>query len=174
MSDNYQTITTLGDLLEYDIRKFYSAELQLETKLEKWVVDASSLKLKTVIQRYREKIIVHKQKMEEYLQEENISAAGFTDQIMAAFIDDTEERLNICRDAEVKDACLLANLQAINHYKISLYGTAAAFANSVGKEKYSLAFHEASVSEIQIDDRLTQLAAYEINQRARTPLVLPE
>ena len=112
--------------------------------------------------------------MEEYLQEENISAAGFTDQIMAAFIDDTEERLNICRDAEVKDACLLANLQAINHYKISVYGTAAAFANSVGKEKYSLAFHEASVSEIQIDDRLTQLAAYEINQRARTPIVLPE
>ena len=174
MSDNYQTITTLGDLLEYDIRKFHSAELQLENRLEKWVVVASSLKLKTVIQRYREKIIVHKQKMEEYLQEENISAAGFTDQIMAAFIDDTEERLNICRDAEVKDACLLANLQAINHYKISVYGTAAAFANSVGKEKYSLAFHEAAVSEIQIDDRLTQLAAYEINQRARTPIVLPE
>ena len=72
-----------------------------------------------------------------------------------------------CTDAEVKDACLLACIQAINHFKISMYGTAAAFANALDMEKQAAIFHEAEVNEKQIDDRLSQLAEHEINIRAK-------
>jgi ferritin-like metal-binding protein YciE len=87
-------------------------------------------------------------------------------------IDETEEKLNICKDFQVKDACLLASIQSINHYKISTYGTAAAFANTLGMEDQAAVFHQAEVKEKQIDVRLSQLAEHEINLKALAPLLL--
>ena len=91
---------------------------------------------------------------------------------MRAFIEEVEEKLSNCSDSEVKDACLLASIQAINHFKISTYGTAAAFANALGMEKQAAIFHEVEVNEKQIDDRLSQLAEHEINIKAKTPILL--
>ena len=92
---------------------------------------------------------------------------------MKAFIEEANERLSNCTDAEVKDACLLASIQVINHFKISSYGTAAAFSNALGMEKAAAVFHEAEINEKQIDDRLSQLAQHEINIKAKAPIVLP-
>ena len=93
---------------------------------------------------------------------------------MFAFIEEINEKLLQCIDNEVKDACLLAGIQGINHYKISIYGTAAAFTSDLGMEEFSVLFHEAEVNEKQIDDRLSQLALFEVNKNARAPIVLEE
>jgi ferritin-like metal-binding protein YciE len=92
---------------------------------------------------------------------------------MQAFIEDSNEKINSCADPEVKDACLLSCIQAINHYKISIYGTAAAFANELDMENFASFFHESEVNEKQIDDRLSQLAEHEINLKAKTVISLP-
>ena len=92
---------------------------------------------------------------------------------MQAFIKETTEKLAACADAEVKDACLLACIQSVNHFKISAYGTAAAFARALDMDKQAAVFYEAEINEKQIDDRLSQLAEYEINGRAKTAIVLP-
>ena len=52
MTETNQTITTLHNLLDYDARKFTSAEIQLKNSLPEWINKASSLKLKTVLQKY--------------------------------------------------------------------------------------------------------------------------
>jgi ferritin-like metal-binding protein YciE len=80
--------------------------------------------------------------------------------------------MKYCADPEVKDACLLACIQAINHFKISEYGTAAAFAKELNMEKSATVFHEMEINEKHIDDRLSQLAEYEINRKARAPIVI--
>ena len=105
-------------------------------------------------------------------EEENINSLSLTNRVMHAFIEEAEEKLSGCTDAEVKDACLLACIQAINHFKISTDGTAAAFANTLGMEKQASVFHEAEINEKQIDDRLSQLAEHEINVKAKAPIVL--
>ena len=110
--------------------------------------------------------------MEGFFEEEKIISLSLTNRVMRAFIEEAEEKLANCADAEVKDACLLACIQAINHFKISTYGTAAAFANALGMEKQAAVFHEAEVNEKQIDDRLSQLAEYEINTKAKAPILL--
>jgi ferritin-like metal-binding protein YciE len=167
-----QPITTLHNLLDYDARKFTSAEIQLKNSLSAWISKAGSLKLKTVLQKYLDYVEQHVQKMEIFFEEENISSLSLTNRVMNAFIEETEERLSNCADAEVKDACLLACIQGINHYKISAYGTAAAFAKALGMEKAAAVFHEAEVNEKQIDDRLSQLAEFEINTKAKAPVLL--
>lgn len=173
MAENNPTITTLHNLLDYDARKFTSAEIQLKNSLPEWINKASSLQLKTVLQKYLDFVQQHVQKMESFFEEEKISSLSLTNRVMRAFIEEAEEKLSNCTDAEIKDACLLACIQAINHFKISTYGTAAAFANALDMEKQGAVFHEAEVNEKQIDDRLTQLAEHEINIKAKAPILLP-
>ena len=92
---------------------------------------------------------------------------------MHAFIAEAEEKMNNCFDFSIRDACILASVQNINHFKISSYGTAAAFANTLGMAKTAVLFHECEVSEKQIDDRLSQLAEHEINIIANATFILP-
>ena len=173
MAKNNPTITTLHNLLDYDARKFTSAEIQLKNSLPEWIIKAGSLQLKTVLQKYLGFVQQHVQRMEAFFEEENISSLSLTNRVMRSFIEEIEEKLSNCSDAEVKDACLLAGIQAINHFKISAYGTAAAFAKALGMEKQAAIFHEGEVNEKQIDDRLSQLAKHEINIKAKAPIVLP-
>jgi ferritin-like metal-binding protein YciE len=173
MADNIQNIASLHDLLDYDARKFMSAEVQLKNVLPDWINKASALKLKTVLQKYLELVQQHVQKMEGFYDEENIGFLSLKNRIMQAFIDEAEEKLSNCTDAAIKDASLLASVQAINHFKISTYGTAAAFANTLDMGRSATVFHEAEINEKQIDDRLSQLAEHEININAKTPIVLP-
>lgn len=172
MEDYKPAISTLHNLLDYDARKFTSAEIELKKSLPEWISKSGSLKLKTILQKYLDFVGEHIQKMEGFFEEEKISSLTLSNRVMHAFISETEEKLGNCTDAEVKDACLLACIQTINHFKISMYGTAAAFANALGMEKQASVFHEAEIREKQIDDRLSQLAEYEINNKARTPIVL--
>jgi ferritin-like metal-binding protein YciE len=173
MEKNNPSITTLHNLLDYDARKFTSAEIQLKKCLPEWIIKAGSLQLKTVLQKYLGFVQQHVQKMEGLFEEEKISSLSLTNRVMGAFIEEVEEKLSNCSDAEVKDACLLAGIQAINHFKISTYGTATAFAKALGMKKQAAIFHEAEVNEKQIDDRLSQLAEHEINIKAKVPIVLP-
>ena len=64
MADNNQTVTTLRNLLDYDARKFTSAEIQLQNILPQWIQQAGSLQLKTVLQRYLDLVQQHIKKME--------------------------------------------------------------------------------------------------------------
>jgi ferritin-like metal-binding protein YciE len=174
MAENNQTISTLHHLLDYDARKFTSAEIQLKNSLPDWIAKTGSLKLKTVLQKYLDFVDKHIQSMEGFFEEENINSLSVGNRVMQAFIEEANEKQHACTDAEVKDACLLACIQAINHFKISMYGTAAAFANTLGMEKQAAVFHEAEVSEKQIDDRLSQLAEFEINAKAKIPIVITQ
>ena len=172
MAENNQPITTLHHLLDYDTCKFTSAEIQLKNSLPQWINKAGSLQLKTVLQKYLDFVQENVQKMDSFFDEEKINSLSLTNRVMKAFIEEAEEKLANCTDAAIKDACLLACIQAINHFKISTYGTAAAFANALGMEKQAAVFHEAEVNEKQIDDRLSQLAEHEINIKAKTPILL--
>ena len=172
MTENIQSINTLQDLLDYNAGKFTSGEIQLKKSLSEWIKSAASLQLKAVLEKYYDFVEQHVQKMESFFEEEKILSLSLHNRIMQAFIEEVNESVSKCADAEIKDACILAGLQAINHLKISEYGTAAAFANTLEMEKQAAIFHEAEINEKQIDDRLSQLAAHEINPKAKSPILI--
>lgn len=171
MEDYNQTIPSLHYLLDYDVRKFSSAEIQLKNKLKNWIELASSLKLKVQLQKYADNINRHITNLEKFIEEEQIGSTSLNNRIIEAFISETEEKLSNCRDGALKDVCLLACVQLINHYKISMYGTAAAFAKVLSMDEQANIFHENEVTEKQTDDRLTQLAEHEINLNAKSLLI---
>ncbi|ULQ53318.1 ferritin-like domain-containing protein [Flavihumibacter fluvii] len=173
MTTEQQTVCTLHNLLDYDAKKFTSAEILLQRHLPDWILHADSLKLKTVLQKYLGFVEQHVKMLEGFFESEQISSISTSNRVMQAFIDEAAAKMAVCADAAIKDACLLASIQAINHFKISMYGTAAAFAKALGMEEQAAIFYKAEVEEKQIDDRLSQLAEHEVNIHAKTPVVLP-
>ena len=173
MTNDQQTVTNLHHLLDYDARKFLRGEILLQQKMPDWINAAESLKLKMVLQKYHDLVQEHIRVLEEFFETEQIGSISLENRVMQAFVEDAREKIAVCEDAAIKDACLLACIQTINHYKISMYGTAAAFANALGMEKQAGVFHKVEVDEKQVDDRLSQLAEHEVNILARTPIVLP-
>ncbi|MEY3496658.1 MAG: hypothetical protein RJA80_881 [Actinomycetota bacterium] len=169
---NTPLISTLHQLLDYDASHFHCAEVLLEKSLHEWIKTTASQQLRKVIQRYQHYIHEHIETMDKFITDEQINSIAVSNRIMRAFVDDANEKLSNCNDMPIRDACLLACIQTINHYKISAYGTAAAFAKTLGMEKHARAFHAAEVNEKQIDDRLTQLAEFEINAKAKAPLLM--
>jgi len=165
-------ITTLHDLLDIDAGRFTNAEVQLKNKIPEWMKTSSSLKLNEVLQKYLTFVEQHIEDFNVFFETEKISILSTSNRIMQAMITELEEKMDACTDPEVRDACLLAGIQEINHYKISTYGTAAAFASTLDKTSASGLFHDAEANEKLIDDRLTQLAKFEINKRAVHPVKL--
>jgi ferritin-like metal-binding protein YciE len=172
MKEDNTVINNLHNLLDFDARKFISAEVELKNKLPGWITMAGSLKLKSVLQKYLDCVQQHVQKMEAFYEAEKIISVNLANRIMLAFIAEADEKLTYCKETAISDACLLANIQSINHFKISAYGTAAAFANALNMQKQAALFHEAEINEKKIDDRLSQLAEHEININAKTAVLL--
>lgn len=172
MANNYPEITTLRQLLDYDAQRFSCAEVLLKTSLQRWIKSTESVKLKLILERCIDFTIQHTARFESFFDEEGMIALSSVNPAMEALIKETDEKLQLCAASSVKDAVLLACIQAINHYKMSVYGTAAAFATELAMEKYAAIFHQACINEKQIDDRLSQLAAFEINAAAKLPGLL--
>jgi len=172
MVSDFFNITTLHNLVDYDTMKLAGAETQLESILPNWIDKAGSVSLKVILEKYQDYVKQHLQKILDYNKEGNLNPFTRTNNIMQAFILEAREKLINCTDIEVRDACLLSGIQGINHYKISMYGTAAAFAKSIGDVKLGEIFYNAEQDEKEIDKSLSQLAKQEINMRARAPIVL--
>jgi ferritin-like metal-binding protein YciE len=172
--ENKPAISTLHNLLDYDASRFTNAEIRVKHALSEWVNQVDSMQLRLVIQKYIDFVDQHINKLEKFFEDEELKSLSLENPVMQALIEDAEMKLSYCTDAEIKDASLLALIQSINHYKISIYGTAAAYANILGLEKAAAVFHEAEINEKHIDDRLTQLAAFEVNIKAKSPIKITQ
>jgi ferritin-like metal-binding protein YciE len=163
------TISCLRQLLDLNSGRMISAELQLKNSISGWVGKENSVPLRLLLYEYLNIVEKHIRLLEIFCKEENISFHNLSNKIMSAYIAEADEKLAGCTRPEVKDACLLAAIQGINHFKISIYGTAAAFAGAVRLQKAGLLFHQAELDEKEMDERLSYLAEHELNRKAAAP-----
>jgi ferritin-like metal-binding protein YciE len=160
-------LNSLHQLLEDDSRKFTSGEILLLQHLPIWISKANSLQLKTILQKYLDLVKAHVNKLDNFFEEAEINYLSSQNKIMQAFIEDAEVRVNNCTEQNIRDAAILAIVQNINHYKISTYGTAAAFANTLNMNRTAAIFYECEINEKEIDKRLSELAKADINNHAK-------
>ncbi|OCX54002.1 hypothetical protein BEL04_06925 [Mucilaginibacter sp. PPCGB 2223] len=167
------TITILRQLLDDDIRRLISAEAELANSLVVWSKKAGALPLKMLLQEYNQQTESHIEKLNAYAAAEQINAISIANRVMKAYIDETDDKLAACSLSDVRDASLLASVQSICHFKISMYGTAATFANLLDLKEAAKVFHEAESNEKGMDERLSFLAEDHINKKAKSPVALP-
>lgn len=167
-------INSLQELLDLNASQFSSAEIELKTKLLKWINVVSSIQLRSILKKYVNVTSQHLHRVDTFLGQEKIRSVKRTNTVMLAFINSLEEKIAICRNPSIRDACILAGIQSICHFKMSSYGTAAAFADMVGLVEFRNVFQESGSNEKQIDKELTHLAAEHINPNALMPLNLTQ
>lgn len=169
---NNGNISCLRQLLAEDSSRLISGEVHLKSSIIEWMKKDTTLLLHNLMHRYLDKIEMHKQMLEKFCHEEQLTSISANNRVISAFIEEVNEKLARCTCQQVRDACLLAGMQAINHFKISAYGTAAAFATAIGLDRAGENFYQAEKDEQEIDKALSHLARHDINVKALVPLEL--
>lgn len=70
---------------------------------------------------------------------------------------------------EVMDAAIIAAAQKIEHYEISAYGTARAYAMQLGISEVESLLKQTLDEEYLADDNLSELAYLDVNLEAEVP-----
>jgi ferritin-like metal-binding protein YciE len=164
------TISSLSQLLDQDISRMMSTELLLKNSISGWVSNKNSAALKLLMHDYLDVAEKHIRQLDLFFGKKNTESSDPENRIMQAYIKEADERLSGCTRPEIKDACMSAIVQSIAHLKISLYGTAAAFAAATGLQAAGLLFHQAAQDEKEMDERLSYLAEHELNRKASIPI----
>ena len=70
------------------------------------------------------------------------------------------------KDADTRDAAMIAAAQAVEHYEITRYGTLSRGASCSGKKDAVALLSETLKEEYAADDKLTKIAESKLNKEA--------
>jgi ferritin-like metal-binding protein YciE len=170
MDKIHSSIVSLTDLLALEANRIMQGEKELIGALPTWIQRVTSPKLRGILTQYQNYIEHHAEEMTNYFIQQP-ETSMWKNRVMRALIDDTNDKLKRCADSEIYDACLLAAVQEINHYKISIYGTVTAFFNELGQRETASIFLRAEKDEKRIDEQLSYQAHFNINELAKAPVI---
>lgn len=176
-------IDTLHELLKHELKDLYSAETQIIEALPEMVEAAAGGELKKALQQHLEVTKAQKQRLEEVqklLGEENTAPEnkGFFANLfkssegeehckaMEGLVKEGNSLLKEDMAPEVMDAAIIAAAQKIEHYEISSYGTARAYALQLELGKVASLLEQTLKEEYEADDSLTSLALSKVNVEA--------
>ena len=93
-------------------------------------------------------------------------ATGKTCQAIKGILEEGEEDMKEAADADLLDAGMIADAQAVEHYEIGRYRTLIAWANQLGMKDAATLLHQTLEQEYNADRTLTELAEGSLNRQA--------
>lgn len=173
----------LKDLLKHDIDDIYSAEEQILEALPAMISKSQNELLKKALEDHLKVTEEQKNRLDRVKnllmegEEQNKSNKGFLSGLfsgthkckaMAGIIDEGQKVMSEDMDAEVMDAAIIGCAQKVEHYEITSYGTARAYADELGLNEVASLLETTLDEEYDADDRLTELAVGTINKKAES------
>lgn len=175
-------ITDLSDLLKHEILDLYSAEEQIIEGLPKMIDKATDAELKEALNHHLQVTIIHKERLDDIkksLMGDDIDTQdnGFFSNLFGGvnsvtckgtegLIKEAEKMMGEDMTPEVMDAAIIGAAQKIEHYEISGYGTAHAYAQELELDYVASLLMETLNEEYEADDSLTELAVGQLNIEA--------
>ena len=173
-----EEMKNLRDLLKHQLQDLYSAEDQMLEGLPKMIEQAGNEELKSALHDHYQVTEKHKSRLDRVKKMLSEEASGedkgffarlFTpDEMhhcvaMEGLVREGEKTMKEKMEPEVMDAAIIAAAQRIEHYEISGYGTAKAYALHLGLRQVAGLLDETLKEEYEADSLLTDLAIGEIN-----------
>jgi ferritin-like metal-binding protein YciE len=184
-----EKLTDLQELLKHELNDLYSAEVQLIEAIPKMAEKASNKELKKAFTDHLKVTQEHKKRLDEvknfFDMEKVEETKGFFANLfkskegeehckaMEGLIKEAQTLMGEDMAPEVMDSALIAAAQKVEHYEISSYGTARAFARQLGFEKVYDILSLTLAEEYGADDSLTALAVGKLNRKAEIGEKLP-
>lgn len=159
-------IETLHDLYVEELKDLYSAEKQILRALPKMAKKASHTELRNAFQEHLEVTKEHVARLETIFDELGRSPRGKKCVGMEGLIEEGQEMMGEDAEPNVLDAALISAAQRVEHYEISVYGTARTFAEQLGFTEHSKLLQKTLDEEGETDKKLTRLAESRINAEA--------
>src|SRR5574338_1226508 len=151
-------IEDLEDLYVDLLKDLYSAEQQLIKALPKMAKAAHSEELRKGFEEHLRQTERHAQRIEQIFAEREGSPGGKKCVGMEGLIEEGSELMKEAKEPDALDAGLIAAAQKVEHYEISGYGTARAWARKMGYHDAARLLEETLDEEAMTDEKLTQLA----------------
>lgn len=177
-------ILNLRDLLQHEIDDLYSAEEQILEALPKMVEKANNPALKKALTEHLKVTKQQKQRLDQIkkiLEKKSLSSEepNFLQRIFGGtkckgtegLIKEGEHIMQQEMDTKVKDAAIIASAQKIEHYEISGYGTARAYAMQLGLGEIEALLTQTLNEEYEADDNLSELAFFDVNIQAEHEVI---
>jgi len=168
-----EPLVNLRDLLQHEIDDLYSAEEQIIEALPKMAENASNGELKKALNEHLRVTKEQKKRLDRIkgLLKSEEGNKGFFEKLFGGskckgtegLITEGEKMMGEDMDPTVKDAAIIAAAQKIEHYEISGYGTARAFARELGLKEVANLLETTLNEEYKSDDMLTALALRKVN-----------
>jgi len=155
----------LKELYIDELKDLYNAENQLVKALPKMAKAAASEELRAGFEEHLEQTRGHVTRLEQIFESLGESPRGKKCKGMEGLVEEGAEIIDEDLEDSVKDAGLIGAAQRVEHYEIAAYGTAKAFADTLGHSDHVSLLEETLEEEKETDEKLTDLAK-QINVQA--------
>ncbi len=157
---------TLRDLLVHNLKDLYSAENQLTKALPKMAKAATNPELKKGFETHLSETQGQIERLDRVLKAMGETHGGVKCKGMEGLIAEGAEAIEEEAAKEVRDAALIGAAQKVEHYEISGYGTAIAYAELLGEADAVTLLRESLDEEEATDKKLSALAEGTVNSAA--------
>ena len=161
-----EKINSLESLLLHEVKDLYHAEKQLVKALPKVAKKASSPELRNAVQEHLQQTEGHVNRLEQIFEMLGQPAKGTKCRGMAGILDEAEDVMDIKATPEALDAAIIMSAQKVEHYEIAGYGSAACWADTLGRQDIKNLLGQTLDEEERADQKLSELAKSSINLRA--------
>jgi ferritin-like metal-binding protein YciE len=158
-------IKSLRDLLVDELRDLHNAENQLIKALPKMAKAASHDELKEGFQTHLEETREHVDRLDRCFKLLGEKARGKKCHAMEGLVEEGKEAIEEDAPDAIRDAKLIGAAQRVEHYEMAAYGTARAFAQTLGETKVADLLQETLDEEGETNKKLTALSET-INEEA--------
>jgi len=156
----------LREALVDEIRDIYNAEKQIVKALPKMVKGATSDELREAFESHLEETHGQVGRLERVFELLDEKPRGKHCAGMAGILEEGSETLEEDAEDAVMDAMLIAGAQRVEHYEITAYGTAIAWAEALDLTDVAQLLQETLAEEKAADEKLSAIAESGINEAA--------
>jgi ferritin-like metal-binding protein YciE len=162
-----QRLNNLQDLFVQELKDLYNAERQIQDALPKMAEKASNPELRNAFNEHLQVTGEHVRRLEQIFDTLQQSPTGMKCKGMEGIIDEGKDLLKQDAESHVKDAGIIGQAQRVEHYEISGYGTACAYAEQLGFGEAARMLRQTLNEEEEADRRLTKIAEEIVNPSAQ-------
>jgi ferritin-like metal-binding protein YciE len=158
----------LHELFLNEIGDIYDAEQQLLKALPKFAKAADSGELGELIESHLEETEEHISRLEKAAEALDESIRNKKCKAMKGLIEEAEDTIKEQKGSKALDAGIIAEIQKIEHYEVSTYGSICAWAEQMGHDEVYRILRQTEEEECATDERLTHVAESIANHKALT------
>lgn len=159
-------IENMNDLYIDELRDLYSCESQIVGALPKMIEAAETPRLKDAIKTHLEETRGQIKRLETIFKDLETKATGEKCEATAGLLKEADGALADIGKGALRDAAIIGSGQRIEHYEMSAYGTARAYADQLGFTEHVKLLTQTLDEEMNANRILNEIALADVNKMA--------